>query len=916
MLLEKLLLKKTSSWCSQELENEQSSIGMLLKNIYEQSYLREPQIESIKIYLWIKFIGNNKKLSDIIKEGLLYDDDIYNDDEFQMFFDTESSKFISLFIHEQQNEKLQRYIKENKKNLDFDEILEKLLHDFDYSNYLYSLPMGAGKTYLIASFIYLDLYFALIFKDDKRFAHNFVIFAPQGSKTAILPSLKTIKNFNPEWILPKEAADLIRQEITIEILDTLSSKRKDKLQGNNPNLEKVNRLKQQKDYGLVFITNAEKVILEKYATNTPLLNIENKEENELKKINELREGLSQLKNLTVILDEVHHVYGKSSDEKEKKLRQAIEVLNQHNHINQVIGVSGTPYVKTSVKIGSHTLKIPTIQDIVYYYPLNKGIGKFLKVPNIKSLDVVDKVFINKALDDFFTNYDKTYLDKTKTKIAFYSPNIESLNTEILPIINKWYDKNRASKKDEIFVYYSKNKEYPLPKDSTAIFHNLDKPYSKKRVILLVAIGTEGWDCKSLTSVVLPRDHSTKNFVLQTTCRCLREVDNAINEKALIYLSKENYKTLDSELKENYQISISDLKVQDNISLPIKVRKPKLGKIKYKQIEEKWILKSSSTIRPKEALKDFDFEYYKSIYDYNSKITSATIGTNGLTNIIEQSIKIDMSLPCISMNDFIYKISSYLYGIIDEVELYNIYYNEIEKIYKDIINNYEWLYKNSTLTIDGIIKDVASCFVKTENYKKDYITSDVEIELLEWNRQKYIEIADSNDNPYDLMPEVDAKNVRTYKRHPDDYEDDSFNRNNIDPLNISFNYIPYRMDSKFEVNALKAVLKQEEFKNLEIYYNGYKDLDLQNFIINTPYGKYTPDFLILKRNSLNEEISKMLIIETKGKIYYDSFKNKEAFIKDVFIKYNSNFTFYCIVDEEGSNDFDKHIDTIKNLIENL
>jgi len=109
--------------------------------------------------------------------------------------------------------------------------------------------MGAGKTYLMACFIYLDLYFATLFENDFRFAHNFVIFAPQATKTAILPSLRTIKDFNPEWILPKSEAGKLKQVISVEILDSLSSKRKDKLQGNNPNLEKVNRMKQIKDFG-------------------------------------------------------------------------------------------------------------------------------------------------------------------------------------------------------------------------------------------------------------------------------------------------------------------------------------------------------------------------------------------------------------------------------------------------------------------------------------------------------------------------------------------------------------------------------------------------------------------------------------------------------------------------------------------
>ena len=36
--------------------------------------------------------------------------------------------------------------------------------------------MGAGKTYLMAAFIYLDLYFANNEPDNPAFAHNFIVF--------------------------------------------------------------------------------------------------------------------------------------------------------------------------------------------------------------------------------------------------------------------------------------------------------------------------------------------------------------------------------------------------------------------------------------------------------------------------------------------------------------------------------------------------------------------------------------------------------------------------------------------------------------------------------------------------------------------------------------------------------------------
>ena len=49
------------------------------------------------------------------------------------------------------------------------------------------------------------------------------------------------------------------------------------------------------------------------------------------------------------------------------------------------------------------------------------------------------------------------------------------------------------------------------------FDMLDKPISKIRIVLLAQIGKEGWDCRSLTGIILSQkgDCST-NMVLQTS----------------------------------------------------------------------------------------------------------------------------------------------------------------------------------------------------------------------------------------------------------------------------------------------------------------------------------------------------------------------------------------------------------------
>jgi type III restriction enzyme len=748
--------------------------------------------------------------------------------------------------------------------------------------------------------------------------------------------LRTIKDFNPEWILPKPEADKLKLLISIEILDSLSSKRKDKLHGNNPNLEKLNRIRQTKDFGMVFITNAEKVVLEKYDDKDrgqvrDLKDgyrrglFDERALNDIQKTNELREALSLIPQLSVILDEVHHSYG-SSGKAEKKLRQAVNILNQHGNVNSVIGLSGTPYVKSKIEIQGENIRLNQIQDIVYNYPLNTGIGKFLKKPDIRRVDVKENVFIEQALTDFFKDYDIEYENKTKSKIAFYCPSIRKLNEEILPIVQNWYQKNRKGKEDEIFRYYSgvtkKDKEYALPKENLSIFHNLDKPYSKKRVILLVAVGKEGWDCRSLTAVVLPRQKTAKNFVLQTTCRCLREVRDASKEKALIYLSGDNYETLDKELKANYQLSISDLAGKKDQYMQVQVRKPKLGKLKYKQIETRYqIVKKTSPEITKE-LSDFSFSGIKKRFAYDKSIVAARIGRSGLTGEVAiEDAKTDKK-PFLSYENFIYKLAFCTYGRFSENDLDSQYKSALSKIYYIIKKENEWILLNPLLDLDDINKELAALFMDRVEYTKEVIEKETEIELLEWETSnREMALYSKNGTLYKLMPEISKKDARIYQRHPEDLIEDFFSQeNNCDPQDISYNYIPYKMDSEFEQNALTEMLKLSELKDLEVYFNGYRDDRLQSFRIQTPRGRYTPDFLILKRKNNKKyrqnqtiPIEKAMIIETKGKPYYnDEFRAKEKFIKDEFLKYNEHFRYHCFVDEED-NDFKKHLDTFRQLL---
>lgn len=926
-----LIQEISRSWIDNEKSNNQSAIGNILKYIETTNRLRLPQKEAIEVYLWLKFVGKNKRLPEIIKNGLLYNESKAKEYKYHNIFkDNYITQFLNQFAQDNELNNLTDILLNNPDGEKFNwgKVLNNLLHDFPYPNYLYSLPMGAGKTYLMACFIYLDLYFANIYRDDKRFGHNFVVLAPSASKTAILPALQTIRNFNPEWILPADDAKILKQKMHIEILDALSSQRRDKLQGNNPNLEKVNLLTQTNDFGLVFITNAEKVVLEHYQDKWQREYQKigqtftgQKEFEEIKKTNELRERLSQIPYLTVLLDEVHHTYGKRYSD-EKKLRQAVNILNQHKNVVSVIGFSGTPYVKTKIKVDKKELRLNQIQDIVYNYSLADGIGKFLKVPVVKSVDIKEREFIKRALAEFFEDYNITYKSGLKSKMTFYCPSIMKLNEEILPVVLEWYGENRSGKDDEILVYYTAvkkdQKKYKLPKENLALFNNLDKPYSRKRVVLLVAVGTEGWDCKSLTAVVLPRQKTTKNFVLQTTCRCLREVQDAKSEKALIYLEPGNYETLDRELQENYNLNIADLTDRESEEIPVVKRKPRIGKLEFKQVKKKFNIQIQTSSKDyKSNLNRFDIQKFINKYPYDISEIEARIGKSGLVKEVNKAVSFSRNNEY-CFEDFLYDLSKSTYGRFTESDLDREFHHELNSIYREILTYYEWIDNHPRLSLSNVLIEVASLIADEISYKMEIVTKNVEIELLEWTIDPALILYGNGI----FLPGIKRSEIRRFRRHPALIEED-LEDSGIDPMDISFNYAPYRFDSEFEKSTLGELLGLKELENLEVYYNGFKSEGLQNFQIETDFGIYTPDFLLIKRShgnkyekdNDNNTIEKVLIIETKARSYYtDDFKKKEKFISDIFLKYNPRFSYRHFIDEDGKNDFQKHLSEVRKLID--
>lgn len=905
-------------WLESEKNTKGSIIGNLFKTIERKGKLRDAQISAIRIYLWLKEIGSNRKLSNLIKSG-----DIFINDKMTFYprdidyIEKPAKRYLNRYLQDSKVKNIDEFLDANLTYDKYEDFVEDLFEDFDYPNYLFSLPMGAGKTFLMSIFMYIDLYMYSKTEASQKYARNFIVLAPSARKTAILPALQTIKLFNPNWILPENDARSIKRNLKIEVLDEIA--KSDKLQNQNPNLAKIIRTTNGHPYGNVFILNAEKVIPSSNVSEEDFNNLSIQQQTKINRANAIKEALANLKNIEVFLDEAHHSY--SSDTETKKLREQLNVINNNKNIMACIGMSGTPYVNRKVKFNNKLIKIQDIQDIVYYYPLTDAIGNFLKVPEIRKVTSNEELLITSALDEFFEDFDINYENDTKSKIAFYCPSIEKLNNEILPIIFSWYDEHKRNKK-EILRYYTNpsNSEYQLPSSNLVDFLNLDNPSSEYRVILLVAVGTEGWDCKSLTSVVLPRQKTSKNFVLQTTCRCLREVVEASKERALIYLDSSNYETLDNELDSNYHIHINDITNKENDFKDYPVyQRVNVGRILYKNVFEKYIeieTVNSDNKDYRKTLKKYEFSKFKESHPFINQIGKTKISENGLNNnlIYIDNKEVEYSY---SFNDFIYELEKSSLGLVSCAEMID-YKKELNEIYKEIIepDNMSWIVNHPEISTYDICKDITKIFANNIECHKETITEDVEINLLDWNLDNKPVIRVTENKKNNVYPENAYDDIEVGDEY---YEDNikELKRRYEDKLRIpnkekSFNYLPYRMDSSYEFNFLDKTLRNLTDKNMEVYYNGYKNEDLNSLKIITPYGKYTPDFVFIRRDKENN-IEKIMLIETKAEPFLNL--AKENFVKGKFKEYNENYSYIRIGNiEEDPNEYNKMVEVIKKFVE--
>lgn len=925
-----LIQHKRDEWLS----SGDCPVNPLIAYMEGRGMLRDAQIEAIKTFLFLKIACVNKPLWKLFSEGDFRTIDLNNVSltvkaRRVLETDTAAATLYEYACLKDADGKfvapsLKKEIEEYPDDIDYENVFRNIFYGVQYPDYIFSLPMGAGKTFLMAAFIYLDLYFSMNEPDNPAFAHNFILLAPSGLKSSILPSIKKIQDFDPTWVLPEPSASDIRREIQFEVLDEQKSASKSNIV-RNPNAQKINNHQPLNSLrGLVAVTNAEKVILDKLEKdrgNDPTLYTE-EEWKEVRVSNELRNIIGKIPHLSIFIDEVHH-----ASDGDIKLRKVVNKWTENATFNSVLGFSGTPYLASAdsvVVTPRLSLQNKNLANAVYYYPLINGVGNFLKSPVIKVSDGGCDDIVRKGVTEFLDRYgDKVYDNGTCAKLAIYCGKIDNLENNIFPLVANIVSERGMNPTDVILKYHDGNRLYPAPDGAEAAFKSLDTKLSPIKIILLVQIGKEGWDCKSLTGVILPQKGACpKNMVLQTSCRCLRQVVRHQQESALIWLNDENGRTLNNELKKQQHTSIDEINkgggskffTLKQFSRMEKLHVPPIDFIQLKVTYQTLVL---------DAALDTAAELKKEDLVSNSK--SMLVREENLKGELQHKAVMtvedeESDLP-VTFHSWLHTIVKESFGTWTRQEAAP-YLPLVHDIFKSITYA-----KDGQTFLDGkydqkaIRARIRKAFTpqRTIEVKKENIPQKAEILNVEKlaptvetsrsdeyypSQEEVLQIVADDKGGMRLKPEI-ATTIHTLKTlpgqegiiktltdNPDNYEQAGKEINDH-----TYHYLPYHFDSNLEIDYFsQSLLSIINGKKLEAYFNG--DDTLTEFKIRCYkqvgkawhyIGKYVPDFLILQRND-EGSISKVLIIETKGEGFSAKFADRKAFMSK-FVSLNNAYYGY-------------------------
>ena len=444
----------------------------------------------------------------------------------------------------------------------------------DYASYILALAMGAGKTILMGSIVATEFAMAMEYPDGP-FVQNALIFAP--GKT-ILSALRELSDVPYDKLLPPRMHKLFAASLKLTFTRD-GDKQIPIVWGSSFN---------------VIVTNTEKIRIQKPNVRSngkqiPLF-AGTKVEEQTELANLRLQAVASLPHLAVFSDEAHHTYGQKllgkwekdketgelvfKDDGIKKVRRTIDYLAEETNLIVVINATGTPYFERQ-----------PLRDVVVWYGLGEGIrdGVLKELArNIKVLDLGDgeaDTLVSKVIEDFVRDYWAVSLPNgAPARLALYFPNIETRD-ELRGAVESALAL-RGIGTDTLLAVDGKSNE-ATRRQFEAVARNPDAP---ERVLLLVNMGTEGWNCPSLFATALVRKlANSNNFVLQAATRCLRQVPGN-KHPARVYLTDSNRKTLESQLAETYGTSLKDLNAQqaERVEREIVLHRPNLPPLLIKK----------------------------------------------------------------------------------------------------------------------------------------------------------------------------------------------------------------------------------------------------------------------------------------------------------------------------------------------
>ena len=772
------------------------------------AFLREPQFEALEMYVFLKEYLSNRHVHQIFADWY----------EKQNGFEGRSNIGVEqglLFgdLDTDEYEKTFNYIRKSGVR--------------NYPNYIFALPMGTGKTILMATCIFYEFLLANKFPKDQTYCHNALVFAPDKT---VLQSLKEIQTFDMKKVVPPEYVNFLSSHIQFHFLQEagVSLSTMDRSQFN------------------IIISNTQKIILKKqhtekspserlFTAETPthesgsvydeaanLYDFDALENEDDLTTNQRFQKLTRLEQLGIFVDEAHHAFGSklATDMGLKKSKTSLRLtinklaasLEQAGtHVCACYNFTGTPYIGQQV-----------LPEVIYGYGLKEAIDKaFLKKVRLHSYEnPKSEEFVKLVIKDFWENHGEQRHEGMLPKLALFAPTIDELKNDLYPAVESTL-RCLGVPTDRILINVGDDKL--TTNDEIRRFVNLDTPASEDQFILLVNKGKEGWNCRSLFGVALYRKPKSKIFVLQASMRCLRQIGDG-QQTGHVYLSEENAEILSDELQQNFRVSIEEIQNTgaEKVDYKVKVNKPPV-KVKLMRIQKTHQLIEK---QPQNGLylelDQVDTEKYRIIEkEYEGLESSQPVQTEDRTEVRERREFSQLTL-CAEIARYLNRSPLEIEDILTSTQ------EGIDEILRNVNEFNQLLYNEIIPRLFNALYDL----------KEDESHDPEEIELVKEPKDGYYTVrADPKLVVTDQAPE--GKNHK----------------------HKSFHLDTYAFDSKPEHALFWSLLTEGKVK--EVYFTGMLTHGQSDFYIqyidpeSHAVRRYYPDFLMQKDDN------SWVIVEVKG-----------------------------------------------------